>query len=105
MITFFSTIWAWILSIPTKIEAAIDFLISKLEIFFYDFLTSMINFSSSTIDGFLGSSSFTQQFENNYLGLSLDTRYAVEALNIPEAILIVISAYALRFAIKLIPGV
>ena len=105
MIQFFDAIWSWILSIPEKIEAAINFLIVKAEIFFYDLVTALVNFASTTIDTTIGTSSFKTQFESSYLGLSADTRYAVEALNIPEAILIIIGAYVIRFAIKMIPGV
>jgi len=105
MITFFNIIWSWILSIPTKVQAAFDYLIIEFKILFYDLLTELINFASDTMTAFFGTTQFTQQFESNYIGLSLDTRYAIETLNIPEALLIIISAYVLRFVIKLIPGV
>jgi len=105
MIEFFTAIWEWILNIPTMIMDSISYLVDQLKILFYELMTSIVEFTSNTFVDFTSSSNYLGGMETNYLSLSQDTRYAVEALNIPEAILLIISAYILRFTIKMIPFV
>jgi len=105
MIDFFTSIWNWILDIPNMIMDSISYLIDQIKIMFYELMTNIVNFTSDTFVSFTSSSNYLQGMETNYLSLSQDTRYAVEALNIPEAILLIISAYILRFTIKMIPFV
>ena len=105
MIDFFTAIWGWLLSLPDKTSAAFDYLMTELKIIFYDLLTASVDSAVSLFTSFTSSTTYLSTFESSYGLLSLDTRYALDALNIPEAVILIISAYSLRFAIKLIPGI
>ena len=63
----------------------------------------MVTYSTDLVLSLFTNNAFLSGMETNYIGLSQDTRFAMEALNIPEAILIIVAAFALRFTIKLIP--
>lgn len=105
MLDFFTSIWQWLLSFPDKVSAAFDYLIIELQIVYYDLMASMVESTVSFIEAFTNSTTYLSTFENSYGLLSLDTRYALDVLNIPEAVILIISAMSLRFAIKLIPGI
>lgn len=105
MITFFTTLWEWILNLPNLISDSIDYFMIESEIFYYEMLSTGLDSSVDFFTTFMSSATYLSVFESSYLGISTDTRYAIEALNIPEAIILVISAMTLRFIIRMLPFV
>ena len=105
MIIFFTTIWNWILNLPTLIGESIDYFLIEFEIFYYEMLTTGLDSSINFLTTFMSSTTYLSTFENSYLGISTDTRYAIEYLNIPEAIILVVTAMTLRFIIRMLPFV
>jgi len=105
MLDFFTTFWHWLLELPEHLSEAFAYLMTELKIIFYELLTSIVESATLLFLGFTQSTTYLSTFENSYGLLSNDTKYALEALNIPEAVILIVSSMSLRFAIKLIPGI
>ncbi len=103
MLDFFSSIWQWILDIPTLISDSITYLLVELEILFYNVMTKFIDNSFSMIQTFTTSDNYLSTFQSTYGQLPVEARHALDVLNIPEAIILITGAWVSRFVYKLLP--
>lgn len=102
--TFFDWISGWLNSFWSLLYDGLVWLLMKYLIFQYEKMLWLVNLGKDILLGFVTSSGIMTNFTSAWGSLPVNARAVLEILRLPEAVLLILGAYVIRFTLRMFYG-